>query len=130
MNRRLFFGIGFAIWLLAIIVFRLGGHHFFLHKEPAVLALIWIATTLSLVAVAWLLFRWQGLKRGQRFEAAALMVISGMILDAFITEAFAVVFPNMPAGAAGGFGAWLLLAYASVLLTPFLPAGADQGEST
>ncbi|MCY4020937.1 MAG: DUF5367 family protein [Chloroflexi bacterium] len=130
MNRRLFFGIGFAIWLLATIVFRLLGHLIFLHEEPPVLALIWLATVIALAAVAWLLFRWQRLGRAQRFEAAVLLVISGMVLDAFITEAFADVFPNMSAGAAASFGAWLLLAYASVLLTPFLPAGADQGDST
>lgn len=130
MNRRLFFAIGFVVWLLATIVFRLGGHYFFLHEDPAVLSLIWIATALGLVTIALLLFRWQRLKRAQRFEAAALMVISGMILDAFITEGFAVVFPNMSADAAGSFGAWLLLAYASVLLVPFLPSDHDQGEST
>ncbi|MCY4073370.1 MAG: DUF5367 family protein [Chloroflexi bacterium] len=130
MNRRLFFGIGFAIWLLATVIFRLVGHVLFLHEEPAILSLIWIATALGLVAIALLLFRWQGLKRAQRFEAAVLMVISGMILDAFITEGFAVVFTNMSADAAGSFGAWLLLAYACVLLTPFLPPGHDQGGST
>ena len=130
MNRRLFFGVGFVVWLLATVIFRLVGHLFFLDEEPAVLALIWIATVVGLIAVAWLLFRWQRLGRAQRFEAAALMVISGMILDAFIAEGFAVVFPNMSADAAGSFGAWLLLAYASVLLAPFLPTGHDQGEST
>lgn len=130
MNRRLFFGIGFAIWLLATIVFRLLGHVWFLDEEPAALALIWITTALGLAFIARLLFRWQGLRRAQRFEAAVLMVISGMTLDAFLTEGFAVVFPNMSADAAGSFGAWLLLAYASVLLAPFWPPGADAGEST
>ena len=130
MNRRLFFGVGFGVWLLATVIFRLAGHLFFLDEEPAVLALIWIATVVGLIAVAWLLFRWRRLGRAQRFEAAALMVISGMILDAFIAEGFATVFPNMSSDAAGSFGAWLLLAYASVLLAPFLPADHDQGEST
>lgn len=130
MNRRLFFGFGFLVWLLATVIFRLVGHLFFLDEEPAVLALIWIATVLSLIAVAWLLFRWQRLGRAQRFEAAALMVISGMILDAFITEGFATVFPDMSSDAAGSFGAWLLLAYASVLLAAFLPADEASGGST
>lgn len=130
MNRRLFFGVGFVVWLLATIVFRLGGHHFFLHEQPTVLALIWIASVLSLIALAQLLFRWQRLQRAQRFEAAALMVLSGMILDAFITEGFGLVFPNMSADAAGSFGAWLLLAYASVLVASFLPVDSHQGAST
>lgn len=130
MNRQLFFGVGFVVWLLATVIFRLAGHLFFLDEEPAILALIWLATVIAMLALALLLFRWQRLGRAQRFEAAVLMVISGMVLDAFITEGFATVFPNMSADAAGSFGAWLLLAYASVLLAPFLPAVHDQGEST
>lgn len=130
MNRRLFFGVGFVVWLLATAVFRLVGHIIFLDEEPAILALIWLATVIAMLTLALLLFRWQRLGRAQRFEAAALMVISGMILDAFITEGFATAFPNMSSDAAGSFGAWLLLAYASVLLAPFLPPGHDQGEST
>ena len=53
------------------------------------------------------------------------MVISGMILDAFVTEGFELVFPNMPADSAGSFGAWLLIAYASVLMAAFLPPPVD-----
>ncbi len=123
MNRAFFFGVGFSVWLLATIVFRLGGQHFFLHEQPLVLVLLWLATIVAMLALATFLFRWRGLQRAQRFEAAVLMVISGMVLDAFITEGFAQVFPNLPASAAGSFGAWLLMAYASVLLAAFLPAG-------
>ena len=75
-----------------------------------------------MVMIARLLFRWRKLARAQRFEAAALLVIPGMALDAIAVQAFAGFFPNMPAAAAGGFGAWLLLAYASVLLAAFLPS--------
>ena len=130
LNRRLFFGFGFLVWLLATIIFRLAGQVFFLTERIAALALLWIVTAIALVIIARMLFRWQGLERAQRFEAAALMVISGMILDAFITEGFATVFPNMPAAAAGSFGAWLLLAYASVIFSAFLPTGADSADTT
>lgn len=125
MNRKLFFGIGFAIWLLATIVIRAFGHIFFLYEEAAFLRLLWPLTFAAMLALAHALFRWQKLSRSQRFEAAALLLISGMVLDAFVTESFAVVFPNMPAEAAGSFGAWLLIAYAGVLLAAFMP-GADD----
>ena len=125
MNRKLFLAIGFLIWLLATIVFRAAGQVFFLVDEPAALMLLWLLTLAAMLGLALLLFRWQGLGRAQRFEAAVLLVISGMILDAFITQGFASFFPNMAATAAGSFGAWLLLAYASVLLAALLP-GADD----
>ncbi len=128
MNRALFLGIGFFLWLLATIVFRLAGQLFFLADNGAALAILWFLTGAGLILLALGLFRWQKLTRPQRFEAAVLLVISGMALDAFITESFATVFPNMPASFAGSFGAWLLLAYASVLLAAFLPVGLAQED--
>lgn len=125
MSRRLFLAIGFGLWLLATLVFRLAGHRFFLADEPAVMALLWLVTIVALFLLATGLFRWRRLTRAQQFEAAALLVISGMALDAFVTGGFALVFPNMPADAAGSFGAWLLIAYASVLIAAFVPPGED-----
>ena len=125
MNRELFVAIGFALWLLATVVFRLAGHHFFLADEPAALALLWLLTVIALIALATALFRWRRLSRAQQFEAAALMAIPGMALDALVTQGFALVFPNMPPEAAGSFGAWLLLAYASALIAACIPPAAD-----
>ena len=125
MDRKLFFAIGFLVWLLATIVFRTAGHLFFLDDDPAILTLLWLATIIALFLFALVLFRWRRLTRAQQFEAAALMVIPGMVLDAFITEGFEMVFPNMLADAAGSFGAWLLIAYASVLVAAFIPPGWD-----
>jgi len=125
LDRKLFFAIGFLVWLLATIVFRLAGHLFFLDDDPAILTLLWLATIIALFSFAVLLFRWRRLTRAQQFEAAALMVIPGMVLDAFITEGFEMVFLNMSADAAGSFGAWLLIAYASVLVAAFIPPWWD-----
>ena len=125
MNRKLFFALGFCLWLLATLVFRLAGHHFFLVDEPAALALLWLLTLIALISLATALFRWRRLSRAQQFEAAALMVIPGMALDAFATQGFALVFPNMPPEAAGSFGAWLLMAYASALIAACIPPPAD-----
>ncbi len=121
MNRRMFFGIGVAVWLLATVAFRLAGHLFFRPDEPLAMALLWLATVAAMILLARFLFSWRKLERAHRFEAAALMVISGMALDAIVTQGFAGFFPNMPASAAGSFGAWLLLAYASVIMAAFLP---------
>ena len=124
MNRGLFLSIGFGIWLLATIVFRLAGQHFFLDDEPVVLALFWLLTVVALFLLAHVLFRWRRLGRAHQAEAAVLLVLPGMALDAFATEGFALVFPNMPPDAAGSFGAWLLIAYASVLVAAFIPPKA------
>ena len=122
MNRKLFFAIGLSIWLLATIIFRLAGHLFFLDDDPAILTILWLVTVIALFLIAIALFHRHRLTRQERFEAAVLLVISGMTLDAFISERFVDIFPNMPESSAGSFGAWLLIAYASVLLAAFAPA--------
>ncbi|MYD11146.1 MAG: hypothetical protein F4X02_14025 [Chloroflexi bacterium] len=125
MNRRLFLGIGFAVWLLATVVFRLAGQLFFRPDQPLPLTLLWLATAAAMVVIARLLFSWRELARAQRFEAAALLVAPGMALDAVAIELFVDVFPNMPPDSAGSFGAWLLIAYASVLIAAILPSEAN-----
>ena len=128
MNRRLFAGIGFGVWLVATVAFRLAGQVFFLDEQPLVLAALWLLGIVAMLALARFLFGWQRLARAQRFEAAVLLVLPGMTLDALVTEGFAGLFPNMPASAASSFGAWLLACYASVLFAALLPSAAGTFE--
>lgn len=128
MKRILFFGLGFIIWLLATIAMRLGGQLFFLDENPLVLILLWVFAVVGLVVIALSAFRWQRLGRWERYEAAILMVIPGMVLDAFILEGFAAVFPNMPPTAADSFGGWLLISYASVLIAALLPDRVSRAQ--
>ena len=72
MNRKLFFGIGFLIWLLATVSFRLAGHVFFRDEEPAILALIWLVTLIAMLGLALLIFRWQGLNRAETLRGGGL----------------------------------------------------------
>jgi hypothetical protein len=51
-----------------------------------------------------------------------------MLLDTLVVAWFETVFPNMLPGAAKYFGGMLLLAYASVLLSGFVPARGSQAE--
>lgn len=121
----LFLALGFSVWLLATVIFRLAGHVFFLDDDLAILSLLWIVTIVAMFLLAQALFRWRRLTRAQQFEAAALMVISGMILDAIVIEGYSQIFPNMSADSAGSFGAWLLIAYASALLAAFVRSWGD-----
>ena len=120
-NRSYFVGVGFGVWLLATLALRAAGQHFFLHDNLLVVGALWLLGGASMVGLATLLFLRAGLQPTQRFEAAVLLVLPGMLLDAVVTQDFAGFFPNMSEAAAGSFGAWLLLCYASVLLAAFLP---------
>jgi len=116
MNRLLFSGVGFGVWLLATIAVRLFGHLFFLTENAPVMIGLYIVAGIGVGGIAWFMYRWQKLDAAQRFQAGVYLVLPGMLLDAFVVQFFTAVFPNMPAAAAGSFGAWLLWAYSVPLL--------------
>ena len=121
MQHRLFLGVGFGVWLAATLVFRIAGHEFFKYEDLAVMIVIYIATVVGILAVAFGLFRWQNLTQQQQIPAAVLLALPGMFLDVVSIEFFEDIFPNMETMADGPFGAWLLWAYALVLLSAFIP---------
>lgn len=123
MNRMLFLGVGFFVWLLATIAVRLIGHLIFLTDNPPVIVGLYVIAAVGVGGLAIFLYRWQQLNAEQRFQAAALLVLPGMLLDAFVVLFFTSVFPNVSADADGLFGAWLLWAYSAPLVMAFVPIG-------
>ena len=114
--QKFSFVVGFSIWLLATIVFRTAGQYFFLTDRPVVGIILYIAVVPLLGFIANYVFNKYQLTKPQAIHSAVIMVLPGMVLDAFCTEFFAHVFPNMPENRAASFGAWLMWAYASVLV--------------
>jgi hypothetical protein len=108
--------VGLVFWLAWTIAIRTVGHLFFVTGNPAVMIVLFAGGFVLLVCVARLLFRLMALLVQQVFLAAVLMVAPGMILDSVLVCLFTVVFPNMPPEAGLYYGAWLLLAYAAVLV--------------
>lgn len=108
--------IGFSIWLLATIAFRVGGQFFFLTENPVVLIGLYLIVVPFLGGIAlWVFNRYQ-LNKPEAVQAAALMVLPGMFFDTFCIKFFAWVFPNLPETADATFGSWLMWAYATVLV--------------
>ncbi len=117
MNYKVFsLVIGFTIWLLATIAFRVVGHHFFLTDNAIVLTGLYVAVVPILGLVATWVFNKYKLSKLQAIQSAAIMVLPGMVFDTFCIEFFAWVFPNLPETDAATFGSWLMWAYATVLI--------------
>lgn len=112
--------VGFLIWFLATIAFRIAGQYFFLIDNPTIMIILYLAIIPSLPLVAIWVYKKYKLSRQERMIASVYMVISGMFLDVFCIQFFALVFPNLPIEADASFGAWLMWAYAMVLLTGIL----------
>lgn len=112
--------IGFSIWLVATIIFRLAGQYFFFIDNVIVMSILYLLTAFFLAFITILVYQKYQLSGQERIVASAYLVISGMFLDVFCIQFFAWVFPNLSIEADASFGAWLMWAYAIVLLVGIL----------
>jgi len=123
-TTRVFLLAGFAIWLVATVVFRLAGQYV-LDPRPTVGTLpLYLVTGAAMTGLALLLYRWRGVYGATRERAAIALVLPGMVLDSVVLVWFEPIFPNVAPDAATYFGGVLLLAYAAVLLSGFVPGRA------
>jgi len=116
--------IGFTIWLLATVAFRVAGQYFFLTENPVVLTGLYLILIPVLGFVANWVFNKYGMTRAEAVQAAVMMVLPGMIFDAFCIKFFAWVFPNLPESQGATFGSWLMWAYALVLIFGLMRKGS------
>jgi len=114
--KKFSFLLGFAVWLLATLVFRFFGQHLFFTENPGVMTGFYVLVIPLLGFIVHKVFQKYGLNRLQSIEAAVCLALPGMLLDTICIQFFAQVFPNLPVKADASFGAWLMWAYASVLV--------------
>jgi len=112
--------IGFLIWLLATLAFRVAGQFFFITDSPLVLTLLYVAVIPALALISVFTFKRFKLFGLEHVVAGVLLVLPGMIIDTFVIQFFEYVFPNMPSGNAATFGSWLMWAYATVLVSSII----------
>lgn len=110
-------GIGFLIWFLATLAFRVAGQFFFITESPATLTVLYLAVLPVLAFISVATFRKFQLAGLETVFAGVLLVLPGMIIDTFVIQFFKDIFPNMPSSRAAAFGSWLMWAYAVVLVT-------------
>lgn len=117
MNYKvLSFLVGFGIWLMATIAFRLFGHYFFITDNTFIL----IALYLLLIPVLGLIVNGvinkYKLNKLETVHSTVIMILPGMILDTLCIYFFSLVFPNLPAIDGVVFSSWLMWAYSIVLI--------------
>ncbi len=109
--------IGFLVWLLATLAFRLAGQFFFLTESPAILSILYLIVIPSMIFLSLFTFKKFNLDGFEKTAAGILLVLPGMLIDTFAIQFFEAIFPNMPATRAASFGSWLMWAYSIVLVT-------------
>ncbi len=123
-NKKISYGfflfMSFMIWLIATLIIRFWGEIFFIPDNNLSMLTNFLFSLFFLPPLAYSLFNWQNVEPFQRKDAAICLAIPGMLFDALSTYFFPWFFPNLPDGANGVFGAWLLWGYAIVLITGLL----------
>ncbi|TDQ79172.1 DUF5367 domain-containing protein [Sphingobacterium yanglingense] len=114
------FIVGFLVWLSATALFRIAGHHFFIVENVPVMVGLYILLIPALGFLSTWLFNKFKLGNLESIKSAVIMVLPGMLMDSLCIQFFEIVFPNMPGIYSKTFGAWLMFAYAVVLISGLL----------
>ncbi|WP_300489149.1 DUF5367 domain-containing protein [Flavobacterium sp.] len=114
------FIVGFLVWLLATLLFRIAGQHFFIVDNPLVLITLYIILIPALGFISTAVFTKCKLDNLESIKSAAIMVLPGMLLDTVCIQFFEKLFPNMPEIYSKTFASWLMFAYAIVLISGLL----------
>jgi tellurite resistance protein TehA-like permease len=117
----LFLGIGFALWLVATIAFRLVGQYLL---DPANLGLsigLFLVTPLAMLIVTIAIYSAQQVQTLDRPKTAMLLALPGMLLDVGSILFFPTVFANIDPNADRLFAGLMLWGYSFILTSGFLP---------
>lgn len=111
------FIVGFSVWFLATIVFRVAGQYFFIVDSISIMLVLYLGLIPSLGLLSTCIFRIFNLGQLESLKAAVIMVLPGMLLDTICVKFFADVFPNMLESDGKTFGSWLMFAYSIILIS-------------
>jgi hypothetical protein len=112
--------VGLVMWLVGTAVLRLQGEHLLQARAGVRTVALFVVSFGLFAVVARQLCRRFRLPPDQWLAGAVSLVMPTLVLDPFSAAFFSAVFPNIPSGAAGVFGGWMLAccggALAGVLL--------------
>jgi prolipoprotein diacylglyceryltransferase len=108
--------VGFLLWLVATAAFRFAGQYFFV-PDPTWQTVLFVACVPVVALITMGVLKLLHEDPSDRAEAAIALAFPGMLLDAYVTNQFDVVFPNLDPILGQNFGALMLLAYATMIIT-------------
>jgi hypothetical protein len=105
---RRFLLLGLILWFVGMALIRLTPARFLPADRPAAILVLYVVS----FGVMFVVMR-QLVARPQAASNAGLagiaLVLPTLLLDAFAAAFFPVVYPNLPAHAAGVFGGWMMI---------------------
>jgi hypothetical protein len=108
--------VGLLIWLAGTLILRFAGQYFLFPENVLAIALLLLVSFPLMAFVARRVCSDASIPPDQWPVAAIFLVTPSLVLDTFSSAFFPLVYPNMPAQAAGLFGGWILWCCAGALL--------------
>jgi Family of unknown function (DUF5367) len=112
--------LGFVLWLIVTVVFRFTGHMFFDPANSGLMIGLYAAIIPVMMILTFVIYLILRVPPSGHSLASSSIALPGMLLSAAIMPFYSTILPNMNPAADALFGGWLMLAYASVLLTPYV----------
>jgi hypothetical protein len=120
--------VGLILWAAATALFRFAGHFFFV-PDSAILTLVFSLSVPLVALVTFLVLMWLGEDPSDRAETAIALAMPGMLIDVWIVNNYDTIFPNLDPMLGQTFGAFMLLGYATMIITGlFLTRMAPKDE--
>lgn len=108
--------LGVFIWMLASVGFRTWGH-FFLHAHNDFIRAVFFIALFAILPLGGLFRMFISPTAKMPFPMICIaMVVPGLVMDVFVVLFYGTFFPNLHPSTLPMFVAWMLLAYALMLL--------------
>jgi len=112
--------LGFIVWLIITVAFRFTGQLFFDPENTGMIIGLFISVVPLMMVITFSIYLILRIPPSGHSPASIAIALPGMLLDSAIFPLYSRVFPNVDPVTDGLYAGVALLAYASVLATPYL----------
>ncbi|HEX04194.1 MAG TPA: hypothetical protein ENH10_03435 [Bacteroidetes bacterium] len=112
--------LGFVVWLAITVAFRFTGHLFFNPENTGVIVGLFVGVVPVMMLLTFSIYLILRIPPSGHSPASIAIALPGLLLDSAVFPLYSVVFPNVDPATDGLYAGLALLAYASILLTPYL----------
>jgi hypothetical protein len=107
--------IGFVIWLVIALAFRMVGETVFT-AGPGGVSWLFLTMPLVLFGLTYALLKGLKVASGDRCEAAAIFAVPGLLIGIYMINSFRFVFPNLDPSLSLSFASLMFASYAAVII--------------
>jgi len=119
--------IGFVIWIVIAIGFRMIGENVF-QTGPGGVSWMFLLMPLLLFGITYALVKVLKVASTDRCEAAAIFAVPGLLIGIYMINSFENVFPNLDPSLGLSFASLMFASYAAVIIAGIVSSRLERIE--